>query len=120
MAVVSQVLSGRHILIVDDEIDIVDSLAEFLDMCRIEKATDFETARALLLAHTFDAAILDIMGVDGYGLLRITREKRIPTLMLTAHALSPAHLANSLKSGAYAYVSKDHIADVPVYQEFPR
>ncbi len=110
-----RVLSGKHILVVDDEVDIVDSLAEALDMCRVDKALDFETARALLERNIYDAAVLDIMGVDGYALLKIAREKRIPALMLTAHALSPAYLQKSVTEGAYAYVPKERIAEIAVF-----
>ena len=45
----NQVLVGKKILIVDDEPDILDSLSEFLDMCTVDKATDFESAKHLLL-----------------------------------------------------------------------
>ena len=36
----------------------------------------------------FDIAILDIMGVNGYGLLDIANSKKIPAVMLTAHAFT--------------------------------
>ena len=57
-------LSGKRILVVDDEPDILESLEELLDMCVIDKAADFETAKDLLEKNTYDATILDIMGLE--------------------------------------------------------
>lgn len=108
-------LKGKRILVVDDEPDILDILKELLDDCIIETATDFEEAAALLDANRYDAAILDIMGVRGYDLLNITREKNIPTLMLTAHALDPENFAKSLRKGALAYIPKDKLSDIDIF-----
>ena len=105
-------LEGKRILIVDDEPDILGSLEETLDQCVVDKAEDFDTAKKLLQANRYDAAILDIMGVKGYELLEITRNKDIPALMLTAHALSPDHFYASLEKGALAYIPKDKILEI--------
>jgi DNA-binding NtrC family response regulator len=109
------VLEGKKVLIVDDEPDILETLEELLDMCLIDKAPNFESAQKFLEKNTYDVAILDIMGVQGYDLLRIATQKDIPCLMLTAHALSPDNLVKSLKEGAQSYVPKDKITDIDVY-----
>ncbi len=108
-------LAGKRILIVDDEPDVIDTLAEMLDMCLVDSAPDFETAQKFLAKTNYDAAILDIMGVRGYDLLEIASQLGIPALMLTAHALSPENLVKSIKGGAQAYVPKDKIADIASY-----
>ncbi len=109
------VLEGKRILIVDDEPDILETLAEILDMCLIDTAPDFETAQKFLNKNTYDLAILDIMGVRGYDLLEVANERDIPALMLTAHAVSPDNLVKSIKGGAQSYVPKDKISDIPIY-----
>lgn len=109
------VLKGKKILIVDDEPDILETLEELLDMCTIDTAPNFETAKKFLDKYTYDVAILDIMGVRGYDLLKITAQKGIPALMLTAHALSPENLVKSLKKGAQSYVPKDKISDISTF-----
>lgn len=109
------ILRGRRILIVDDEPDILETLQEMLDMCLIDTAPNFETAQTFLEKNTYDAAILDIMGVRGYDLLKLTNEKDIPALMLTAHALSPDNLVKSIKNGAQSYVPKDKMSDIAIY-----
>lgn len=105
-------LKDKRLLIVDDEPDILETLEEMLDMCAIDSAPDYETAKKFLDKNSYDAAILDIMGVRGYDLLELSTEKGIPALMLTAHALSPENLKKSIQSGAGAYIPKDKIADI--------
>ena len=61
-------LDGKKILAVDDEIDILEALEELLPLCDVKKAFTFEEAKKLLESRYFDIAILDIMGVDGYKL----------------------------------------------------
>jgi DNA-binding NtrC family response regulator len=109
------ILEGKRILVVDDEPDILDTLKELLDMCLIDTAPNFETAQKFLKRGSYDAAILDIMGVKGYDLLELAKEKNIPCLMLTAHALSPDNLVKSLKKGAQSYIPKDQMADIGTY-----
>ncbi len=108
-------LKGKRVLIVDDEPDIPGSLEDLLDMCEIDQAGDYEGAVDLLDRNTYDAAILDIMGVRGYDLLKLTGEKGIPTLMLTAHALSSNDFVKSIRTGAHAYVPKDRIVDIAIF-----
>ncbi|MGD8387678.1 MAG: response regulator [Desulfobacteraceae bacterium] len=108
-------LEGKRVLIVDDEPDILETLEELLDMCLIDTAPNFESARKFLEKNDYDVAILDIMGVQGYDLLKIATQKGIPCLMLTAHALSPDNLVKSLKEGAQSYVPKDKITEIATY-----
>jgi CheY-like chemotaxis protein len=100
----AEILKDKRILIVDDEPDILETLKELLDVCIIDTAPNFETAQKFLKNDTYDAAILDIMGVDGYDLLELTTKKGIPTIMLTAHALSADNLVKSIKEGARSYL----------------
>ena len=108
-------LKGKKILVVDDEPDILAVLEELLDMCEIVTAATFEEAKTLLESQKFDVAVLDIMGVDGYGLLEIARQKKIPALMLTAHAFTPENLVKSIKEGAASYIPKEEITEIAAY-----
>jgi DNA-binding NarL/FixJ family response regulator len=63
----------------------------------------------------FDMAILDIMGVDGYELLEIAKQKKVIAVMLTAHALSTGDVMRSFKGGAASYVPKEEMANITVY-----
>jgi DNA-binding NtrC family response regulator len=108
----SDVLAGKAILIVDDEPDILESLKELLDMCVIDSAPDFDTARRFLKRKSYDGAILDIMGVNGLELLELTYEIGVPALILTAHALSPKNFVKSLRNGAYSYIPKHEIINI--------
>ena len=61
-----KILKDKAILIVDDEPDILDSITEQLDMCRIYRAKDYEIALQLMAGFKFDIVILDVMGVRAF------------------------------------------------------
>jgi DNA-binding NtrC family response regulator len=110
-----KILRGKKVLIVDDEKDILDLLVELLSICKIDTASTFEEAKDLLENNYYDIAVLDIMGVKGYDLLAIANEKKVPALMLTAHALSKENLKKSFQEGASYYVPKDEINKIDVF-----
>ena len=109
------VLNGKRILIVDDEPDVLETLVELLDTCLIDSAPDFDTAKKFLTKNSYDAAILDIMGVRGYDILELAKERNVPALMLTANAVSPDNLVRSIKGGAWCYLPKGHMSEIPLY-----
>jgi CheY-like chemotaxis protein len=108
----SKLLEGKRILVVDDEPDILVVLRELLSMCDVVTCSSFNDGKEQLESQHFDIAILDIMGVDGYGLLDIAKQKKIPAVMLTAHAFTPDNLVRSIKQGAVSYIPKDEIAKI--------
>ena len=108
-------LRGKRLLIVDDEPDILETLIELLDTCRIDTAPSYETALKFLKKNAYDAAIFDIMGVRGLDLLKAAVTRGIPVMMLTAHALDPDTLVSSIRAGARAYVPKDEMADIEYF-----
>jgi hypothetical protein len=55
------------------------------------------------------------MGVRGYELLEIANQRKIPALMLTAHALSKDNLKKSFEKGASFYVPKDEMTKIDVF-----
>jgi len=111
-------LNDKLVLAVDDEPDVLEVVGELLDMCRIHKATDYQTAVKLLGAHSYDAVILDIMGVNGFELLKDSVSRGFPTLMLTAHALTPEALKKAIKLGAVSFLPKERIVDLrPILED---
>ena len=64
---------------------------------RLHTATTFEKGREYIVSFTYDLVILDIMGVRGFDLLRIAANQKMPVVMLTAHALSPEALKESIE-----------------------
>lgn len=107
-----EILVNKRVLLVDDEPDILETLEELLPDCITDTASSFESAVLYLKKNKYDAAILDIMGVQGYSLLEITHKLGIPSIMLTAHALTPDNLKKSIEQGADAYVPKDKLVDI--------
>jgi DNA-binding NtrC family response regulator len=108
-------LENKKILIVDDEPDVLETLDQLLQMCRLSKAPGFEEAKKLLESETFDIAILDIMGVRGYELLDIAVKRNVIPIMLTAHALSVDDTVRSFKKGAAFFIPKDEMGRIGVF-----
>ena len=112
---VKDILKDRKILVVDDMPDMLDHVAELLDMCVVHKAKDHETALKFLEKHRYDIVILDIMGVDGFSLLKQTVKNYIPTVMLTSNDLTKEALKKSAKLGASAFLPKEKVADLGIF-----
>jgi len=99
-----------HILLVDDERDIRDPLAQYLSRynMRVTRAENAQRARELLAAYAIDLVLLDIMmpGEDGLslaGFIRATSD--IPVILLTAKAEETDRIVG-LEIGADDYVVK--------------
>lgn len=112
-------LKGKTILAVDDEPDVLDILAEELEDYGVEfeRASTYEDAIQKLSSLTYDLVVLDIMGVRGFELLEFAAAKKIPVVMLTAHALSPQSLKKSIELGARAYLPKDQLGQIAPFLE---
>jgi len=110
-----KIIRGKRVLIVDDEQDVLDTLASLLDICKIDTATSFEEGKNLLQDNVYDIAILDIMGVKGFDLLEIAHKRGVPALMLTAHALSEESLKKSAENGASYYAPKDKMDKIGLF-----
>jgi two-component system, OmpR family, response regulator len=99
-----------HVLIVDDERDILDPLATYVSRngFRVSKARDAAAAREILAAHAIDIALIDIMmpGEDGLSLTGFIRATtRVPVILLTAKAEETDRIVG-LELGADDYVTK--------------
>ena len=99
-----------HVLIVDDERDILDPLASYLakNGFRASKARDAAAAREILAAHSIDIALVDIMmpGEDGLALTGFIRAtSKVPVILLTAKAEETDRIVG-LELGADDYVTK--------------
>ncbi|MCX5799561.1 MAG: universal stress protein [Proteobacteria bacterium] len=109
------ILKGRTILVVDDETDILDTVEEELDMCIVHKAKTKEAALELISKNRYDIVVLDIMGVDGFKILEQTVKNYIPTVMLTAHALTKDSLNKAARMGATSFLPKDKMIELETF-----
>ena len=100
----------QHILVVDDDADITQLLAQYLSRFGFtaHTARDADTMRMVLAAQPVDLVVLDVMlpGTDGLALARELRARsRIPIIMLTARG-DPYDRVIGLEMGADDYMSK--------------
>jgi two-component system OmpR family response regulator len=99
-----------HILIVDDDREIRDLLARFLDKhgLRVTTAAEGREMQRVLDGNRIDLIVLDLMlpGEDGLTLCRNLRAKsRIPIIMLTAMGEETDRIVG-LEMGADDYLAK--------------
>ncbi len=116
----SEILKDRLILAVDDEEDVLETISEELSDypgVQVHTATSFEKGREYLVSFTYDLVILDIMGVRGFDLLRVAVSQKMPVVMLTAHALNPEALKESIERGARAYLPKEKLGSLGPFLE---
>jgi DNA-binding NtrC family response regulator len=107
------ILKGKRILVVDDEPDVVETIEEQLAICRLTAVTDYESASRLIASERFDLAILDIMGVNGFALLRECQNRKLPAAMLTAHSITAESVNKSMKLGAVSFLPKEEMMSLP-------
>ena len=117
----ASILHDKRILAVDDEPDVLAVLEEEIATgcpgCTFDKATSYEQAAQSMASSSYDLVILDIMGVRGFDLLEIAATKKIPAIMLTAHALTPEDLKRSMELGARAYLPKEKLGEIVPFLE---
>lgn len=111
------ILNDLAILVVDDEPDILETIEDELYMCILHKAADYEIACDYLKNYKYDIVILDIMGVNGFELLKLSVSKGYPTVMLTAHALTPDALKKSIQLGAVFFLPKETLPELRFFLE---
>ncbi len=103
----------KKILVVDDEIDIVEMISEYLHTQNYDviSATDGDTAIELAVNEKPDLITLDIMmgQKDGYETCLLLKESvatsTIPIIIITGRDTKQAELA-SISFGADGYLSK--------------
>lgn len=115
------ILSGKKILAVDDEPDVLalleEEIMESFPNCLLDKATTYEGGVKFLESKHYDVVILDIMGVNGFDLLDLAVKKNLKVAILTAHALSPEALKKSMEMKARAYLPKEKLGQVVPFLE---
>ena len=99
-----------HLLIVDDDIELSNMLADYLqaESFDVEQVFDGETGVHSALSSDFDAIILDVMMpvLDGFEVLRrIRSHTSVPVIMLTVRAEEMDKIIG-LEMGADDYMTK--------------
>jgi len=103
--------SGRNVLIVDDEVDILELLE--LTLLRmgleVERAENLASATKLLQTRHYDLCLTDMRLPDGDGLDLVkyinSHCEDLPVAVITAHG-SAENAVAALKAGAFDYIAK--------------
>ena len=115
-------LHGKKILAVDDESDVLmvleEEIRESCPDCKFDKAATYEKAIKMMGSKKYDLVILDIMGVRGFELLDRAVKNNLPVVMLTAHALTPDALKQSIQKMARVYLPKERMGEIVPFLEY--
>lgn len=104
-------MDNINILLIDDEIEFVETLAERLELRGYTSkiASDGESGISMVASESFDIAILDLMmpGVSGLDALRQIKEidKKLPVILLTGHG-STKDAKEGMRIGAFDFLMK--------------
>jgi len=112
MSGAESILKGKRILAVDDEEDILETIEDILDGVELDTARSYEDGSKKIAGNRYDLVVLDIMGVNGLQLLQEAVARSMPAVMLTAHAINPDTLMESIRLGAIAYLPKETLSDL--------
>jgi DNA-binding NtrC family response regulator len=111
---------SEKVLLVDDEVDFLDTLSERMRTRGMEVATSSTGVEALekVEKEAYDVIILDLMmpGVDGLEALKILKAKRpeLQVILLTGHATVEKGI-EAMKLGAMDFLEKP--ADINLLTE---
>jgi DNA-binding NtrC family response regulator len=108
-----KILEGKKILVVDDEPDVLETVIDLFETTQIVTAGSFEDARKKIAQESFDLVILDIMGVNGFDLLKACRAEGMPAAMFIAHSLDIESLNSAVRLGAVSFLPKEELHRLP-------
>lgn len=102
-----------HILVVDDEMDVLNSIGEVLEEegFTVSLVKNAQDALTLLQNHHPDCIVLDVImpEMDGFELCRLIRSKSefaaVPVIFMTAKG-RPADMISGYDAGANDYMVK--------------
>ena len=114
-------MNGLKVLIVDDEVDFLETLIKRMKKRQIDVigANGATQALALLAERPFDVAVMDVRmpEMDGITLLHLVKQRfpLIEVIMLTGHA-SMEVAVKGMELGAFDYLMKPVDIDELIYK----
>jgi DNA-binding NtrC family response regulator len=110
-------LKNLTVLVVNNESEILESIADELGMCLVNTAPDYETALQYLLGYKYDIVILDVIDVTSLELLKISVSQKFPTIMLTSDEVALESLKKSIQFGAIFFFPKEQFGELREFLE---
>ena len=113
--------SGKRILAVDDDTDLLEVLEEeilavYPDF-KVEKTHRFWQAVEKITCITYDAVILDMTNRYGFKLLQLAQSRHLPVGLLTTYPAFCKHPRLPTRMAARAFLPKERLGDVVPFLE---
>ena len=102
-------MAKKRLLVVDDDPDILEVMAEYLEEYQVTCSPDSCHAVQILERETFDLVITDVLMpyVSGYDLLKVLKEKHPETPVILSSGADDIDVASeSLDRGAVTFIFK--------------
>ncbi len=110
-------MSRGHVLVIDDEVELLRSIQKILTRARYRVTTATSGEEGLLAlqgSENWDLVLTDLRmpGLGGMDVLRAVRQRRpdLPVVVVTAHASLDSAL-KAIREGAYDYLPKPFTPD---------
>jgi DNA-binding NtrC family response regulator len=113
----SSPLENLTVLVVSNDPEILDTVADELGMCLVHLAPDYETALQYLLGYKYDVVIFDVMDVTTIDLFKISISQKFPAIMLTADEVAPESLKKSIQMGAVFFFPRELLQELREFLE---
>ena len=110
-------LTGRVILLAHNDRDMLDTMAEQLDMCLIHKANDCDSAMQYLLGHTYDFVVLGMEGRDLSELLETCVMREFRTVLLIPTPIPPEALQRCTNLETLYFCPKEKVGKIRDFLE---
>jgi CheY-like chemotaxis protein len=115
------ILKNKMILAVDDDPDVLtvleEEILEACPDCQFHKVTTYKEAVEKMISWTYDAVILDIIGVGSINLLELAQSRRFPVGLLTTYPLTPETLRLPAQVAVRAYLPRERIGEIVPFLE---
>jgi len=106
-------LDETKFLAMDDEPDVLDIIKEAFLSSIVMTAKDFDSGLKLINENIFDLVILDIIGVNGFELLKACRDRHLLAAKLTSKAIDVENLNQAIREGAVSFLPKEELHRFP-------
>jgi len=110
-------LENLTVLVINNDSDILDSVADELGMCLVHLAPDYETALQYLLGYKYDVVIFDVMDVSTIELFKVSISQKFPAIMLTADEVALESLEKSIQMGAVFFFPRELLQELREFLE---
>ena len=113
----SCILEKKKILVVNKDQDVFESLEKYLNVCRLYKALDYNTAFAYLEHRLFDIIIWDTDSIQPGNLTDYLINKHVLTVLFLENRNADGEVSKCIKQGAIPFTKRNNLSKIRYFLE---